>query len=116
MNKEQFKACTKNSATDPRTIVRLMKLIYESDISDFFHKNMWASGNPFFEVYNDYLNRKDCYSETSEERIAYKKIIKDLNDFEGYYREIREDLIHYLSYGSYMYSSPNYIRNDNSNN
>ncbi len=116
MNKEQFKAYTKNSVTDPRTIVRLMKLIYESDISDFFHKNMWASGNPFFEVYNDYLNRKDYYSETSEQRIAYKKIIKDLNNFKEYYREIREDLIHYLSYGSYMYSPPNYIRNDNSNN
>lgn len=116
MNKEQFKAYTKNPVSDPRTIARLMKLIYESDIVDFFPKNMWPLGNPFFEVYNEYMNRKDCYSETGKERISYGKIVNDLKNRLENYGEIRQDLIHYLSYGSYMYSPPNYIRNDNSNN
>ena len=46
MNKEQFRLSTKESITDPKTIVNLMKILYEADIIGFFPLYIWKKGNP----------------------------------------------------------------------
>lgn len=103
MNKNEFKSYAESPVSDPESIVNIMRIIYESDIADSFPKHIWISDNPFFDMYNKCLNRKDYYSETGENRLRYNEIIEDLTSGSAITSVIETSAIYYLSCGAGMY-------------
>ena len=116
MNKNEFRSFAEGtSLSDPKSIANLMKTIYESDIADSFPENMWAEENPFFESYNAFLNQKDYYSETSENRLNYKDIVNDLETGKEMPATMEQDIVYFLSCGG-MFHSPEIYNNPNNTN
>lgn len=109
MNKDEFKEFAKGSVTDAKTIMKLMKALYEADITEFFPENIWENGNPVMKVYNDWLNKENFYSPTGNNRLYYSDIVKELGRRNSVMNQkLKEDIAFYVSNSCQIYMPNNY--------
>ena len=107
MNKDEFKNLADGHITDHKTIVTLMKLIYESDIENFFPRVAWTKGNPVIEVYSKWLYNEDF----NTRKLIYSDVVNDMSDIVMPYGK-REDIGFYIANSCQIFLPDNYKRTD----
>lgn len=110
INIQEFKTFAKEPLSEHKTIMNLMKIIYESDISDFFPINMWKNGNPILCVYNKPLGYDHYSSGNGGIKLYYRDVVVDIEKNVKIKHKTKEDLAFYISNGSQIYLPQFYKR------
>lgn len=113
MTKQDFKISVKAPVSTAKTIMNLMDRIYETDMSEFFPTGLWPKGNPVLKRYNNWLDRNGYYTNTSDKKLYYKEVVKDLMKQSPSEQGFRYDIAYFLTRNCTMFLREKYIRNTN---
>lgn len=101
MTLKEFKETVNASVSNPRQILKIMESFYETDVNDFYPDGLWTKGNPLSEIYKSNAQGRACYSLVVSD-VANNAMRKEL-------QKQQENILYYISVGSYCYVPKTYI-------